>query len=121
MTGPHEIFTHFRGWAGEAAPGILLDWIGSKTTAEIAGLEWVPHSLTGAGAPPVDEEYFEWIDVLEMARGPMVFTPSWKSAPAMAAGPRARRPPLAKRAKGSDLGWRKPRRNMSSKFTRSWR
>ena len=57
----HEVFSRFRGWTGDVHASLVVGWIGEKIPAAFVA------------APPVDrfpgfnEEYFEWIDVLEAA------------------------------------------------------
>ena len=67
MIEQHPIFSRFQGWNGDAPEGFFVDWIGDKVPAELFGREWAPSVGSAADFPPFSEEYFEWIDLLEMA------------------------------------------------------
>jgi len=58
------VFQHFHPYAGPAQPGFEVDFLGCRTRQEC-----LPVALrTGVPAtsyPPVDEEYPEWVDLLE--------------------------------------------------------
>lgn len=68
LQSQHPVFSDFRGWSGQAPEGLSVHWIGDKTPARFYGQPWQPHARSGVEYPPFDEEYFEWIDVLEGAR-----------------------------------------------------
>jgi FkbM family methyltransferase len=60
-------FTKFNPWVGEVAPGWTVNWLGVRTRASIqsnsaaaGGPVRVEHT-----APPVSEDFFEWLSVLE--------------------------------------------------------
>ena len=75
MTDPdiqhHEVFSRFRRYGGKIPRGYEMDFLGTQTSHEfISGLRGVgpyPQGGTAQGFPypPPDEEYFEWIDLLE--------------------------------------------------------
>ena len=75
MTGPviqhHEVFSRFRRYSGKIPPGYEMDFLGTQSNHEfMSGLRGVgpcPQGGTAQGFPypPLDEEYFEWIDLLE--------------------------------------------------------
>jgi len=65
----HEIFSRFRKWTGTVPPGIVADFLGTKTRTSY----YTPENLApvareeSPALPDFDEEYFEWIDLLEAA------------------------------------------------------
>lgn len=66
MTTPHPIFSRFTAFKGEAASGCDRDFIGSS----IRRAFWAAPPRDSAiqvesPLPAFDEEYFEWIDLLE--------------------------------------------------------
>jgi FkbM family methyltransferase len=66
----HPIFAKFRGYSGSLPVGVSCDWIGSLYRPE-----WLPLGHVQSGFPILNEEYFEWIDLLEAvtaARGRFV-------------------------------------------------
>jgi len=64
----HNVFSRFQGWSGEVPEGLLVEWLGDRVPAALLGRRWTPRVRSAAAsAPAFDEEYFEWIDVLEMA------------------------------------------------------
>jgi FkbM family methyltransferase len=66
MISNHPIFEKFKGFAGEAAAGYDRDFIGSSIRQEFWGGAQRPTAMqVEAPYPAFDEEYFEWIDVLE--------------------------------------------------------
>lgn len=63
----HPVFASFPRWSGTVRPGCAANWVGTMTNLEYRGL-----SRSGSRArvirprlPPLEEEYFEWIDLLE--------------------------------------------------------
>src|SRR5437868_2856291 len=68
----HPVFSHFRRWEGPGEAGYDVSFLGAK----IADKYWsasrrdstVPE-LVKPALPCFDEEYFEWIDLLEAVRG----------------------------------------------------
>lgn len=63
----HEVFSHFAPFSGEVAAFRQHDFLGTTVRREfVAGLLCYPEPITVQGRfPAFDEEYFEWIDVLE--------------------------------------------------------
>jgi FkbM family methyltransferase len=63
----HEIFSRFRRWSGVAPAGFEFDFLGTRNrTAFFAMMQPRPNDRDESpGYPPFDEEYFEWIDLLE--------------------------------------------------------
>jgi FkbM family methyltransferase len=66
MISHHPIFDHFSPYAGLVEAGAAVDFIGAK-----AAWRFLPSTqsrevgFVQLSKPPVDEEYFEWIDILE--------------------------------------------------------
>ena len=65
MPGHHPVFSQFKSFHGEVPAGYGVDFLGTKTRAQfVQGLEtWC--GLKETLYPDPDEEYFEWIDLLE--------------------------------------------------------
>jgi FkbM family methyltransferase len=65
----HEIFSRFRRWSGVVPAGFEVDFLGSKSrTSYFRMMKEQPNDRHEAPEYPlVDEEYFEWIDLLEAA------------------------------------------------------
>src|SRR5579863_6401625 len=63
----HKVFSHFKPFRGEVPPGYGIDFLGVKTHLDfVAGMYTYPAgTILETGYPMVNEEYFEWIDVLE--------------------------------------------------------
>jgi len=69
----HEVFSRFRQWSGEIPEGYHADFLGTQARHEFtAGLrEDVPvpcpprRTIQDYPYPLLDEDYFEWIDLLE--------------------------------------------------------
>jgi FkbM family methyltransferase len=63
----HPAFARFRLWEGNVDPGWVVNWIGVRTRVAVqsdhAGFPTPTH--VKPELPPLSEEYFEWIDVLE--------------------------------------------------------
>jgi FkbM family methyltransferase len=69
----HPVFDRFPRWSGDVDAGWSVNFLGVRTRDEFSA------GMTGAVAserrsietayPPFDEEYFEWIDVLEAVEG----------------------------------------------------
>jgi FkbM family methyltransferase len=75
----HPIFDRYPPWAGEVDAGRSANFLGVVTRDEyIARMSGVVPTAAGwlePAIPPVDEEYFEWIDVLEaVASAEVTFT-----------------------------------------------
>lgn len=56
----HPIFKKYVPWNGEVEPGFITNFLGVRTRLEFWPKEWYAHLNPG-----FNEEYFEWIDVLE--------------------------------------------------------
>lgn len=69
--GQHPIFQSYANFMGPKSKGCEIDFIGCKHLAHYVPSDYVEKSeeITeySATLPAVDEEYFEWIDVLESA------------------------------------------------------
>lgn len=68
MPRHHEVFSHFKPFSGEAPAAYHVDFLGTKIRHEyIAGLvSGCPEAQVIRDLYPCfDEEYFEWIDLLE--------------------------------------------------------
>jgi FkbM family methyltransferase len=66
MISNHPIFQKFKGFAGEAAAGCDRDFIGSSIRQDFWGGQPRASAIrVEVPNPAFDEEYFEWIDVLE--------------------------------------------------------
>ena len=69
MVKHHQIFDEYGGFTGERPAGVIVDWIGARFCGlwdrqpEIPGAEHF-----NAPLPAFDEEYFEWIDLLEAVK-----------------------------------------------------
>lgn len=65
----HEIFSSFQRWSGCVPAGFDVDFLGSKhRTAYVTMSQPQPQERDATPEhPPFDEEYFEWIDLLEAA------------------------------------------------------
>ncbi len=64
----HEIFSRFKRWNGYAPPECQVDFLGTVTRMSfVAGMAPAapPDGLLDVPYPPFDEEYFEWISLLE--------------------------------------------------------
>jgi FkbM family methyltransferase len=70
MPGPHHpIFDRYEPWSGEVDGGWSANFLGVRTrdvfTAGMAGVVASERRGVETGYPAFDEEYFEWVDVLE--------------------------------------------------------
>jgi FkbM family methyltransferase len=67
----HPVFDRFEPWSGEVGPGWDVNFLGVRTREEFtAGMNAIVSSESGwvnTDYPHFDEEYFEWVDVLEAA------------------------------------------------------
>jgi FkbM family methyltransferase len=63
----HEIFSRFQRWSGIAPAGFEIDFLGTRSrTAFFSMMQARPHDRDESPAyPAFDEEYLEWIDLLE--------------------------------------------------------
>jgi FkbM family methyltransferase len=63
----HEVFSEFRRWSGEVSAGFEIDFLGTRNRTDFYSLMHAqPHDRYEVPSyPHFDEEYFEWIDLLE--------------------------------------------------------
>jgi hypothetical protein len=65
----HEVFEGFRCWSGQVPSGFEADFLGSRYRTAYFKLSTPQADARYAPSyPPFDEEYFEWIDLLEAVR-----------------------------------------------------
>jgi FkbM family methyltransferase len=67
MPNHHTVFHHFCPFSGRVPAGYGFDFLGTRIRSQfVAGLYTYPaNTFLETSYPAVDEEYFEWIDVLE--------------------------------------------------------
>jgi FkbM family methyltransferase len=67
MQHHHQVFKHFSTYRGTVPPGYGIDFLGTKISSKfVKGLYTPPEGVEVTTAyPESDEEYFEWIDLLE--------------------------------------------------------
>jgi FkbM family methyltransferase len=65
MTNQHPIFEQFSAYAGPVPEGCQTDYLGTNTRCEFVANTAPSPSEVQMGYPPIDEEYFEWVDILE--------------------------------------------------------
>lgn len=63
----HEVFTRFECWQGDVEPGFAPNFLGVMTRGTFSPLLTACDKMTYVSTtyPAFDEEYFEWVDVLE--------------------------------------------------------
>jgi FkbM family methyltransferase len=63
----HQVFSHFHPFSGEVPAFNQVDFLGARIRQEfVASLSVSPRAqFVTTGYPPIDEEYTEWIDLLE--------------------------------------------------------
>lgn len=63
----HPIFEHYQCWSGIVPAGRIVNFLGILTRSSYFNLHAVTSEDISVATeyPPFDEEYFEWIDVLE--------------------------------------------------------
>lgn len=61
----HPVFEKFSPYSGKVPEGCQTDYMGTRTRCEFVADAAPSPSEVQMGCPPVDEEYFEWIDILE--------------------------------------------------------
>ena len=66
--GSAEIFSAFTPFKGSAPAGVFANWLGDMSPENVLGQPWKPNGLPGNPLPQIDEEIFEYVDVLESAR-----------------------------------------------------
>ena len=66
----HEVFEGFRCWSGQVPSGFEADFLGSRYRTAYFRLSTPQADARYAALsyPPFDEEYFEWIDLLEAVK-----------------------------------------------------
>lgn len=73
MVNHHQIFQNFRCWKGEVQPGFSHDFLGVVTRISYFSLfgqeGYEEKRYVEASYPPFDNEYFEWVDLLEAVVG----------------------------------------------------
>jgi len=66
MTRLHPVFYNFQPFSGIVESGFQVDFIGAKSRCEFqAGATALPTTYIQTEYPAIDEEYFEWVDILE--------------------------------------------------------
>ena len=61
----HPVFEEFSPYSGPVPEGCQIDFIGAITRCEFVEISRPFPSEVQLAYPSVDEEYFEWIDILE--------------------------------------------------------
>ena len=61
----HPVFEKFSPYSGPVPEGCQTDYMGTRTRCEFVADAAPSPSEVQMACPPVDEEYFEWIDILE--------------------------------------------------------
>lgn len=61
----HPVFDKFSAYSGPVPEGCQTDYIGTRIRCEFVATTTPSPSVVQMACPPVDEEYFEWIDILE--------------------------------------------------------
>jgi len=61
----HPVFEKFSAYLGPVPEGCQTDYIGARMRCEYVATTTPSPSEVQMGPPPLDEEYFEWIDILE--------------------------------------------------------
>jgi FkbM family methyltransferase len=71
MSPQHPVFSSFQAFRGEVPPYYAVDFLGTKIRAQfVAGITASSaHEVVQTYSPEFDEEYFEWIDLLESVVG----------------------------------------------------
>jgi FkbM family methyltransferase len=68
MNEIHPVFAHFPPYSGVCEQGFSIDFLGSKVRTEFVSGAVASGTNVTTQYPPLDEEYFEWIDILESVR-----------------------------------------------------
>ena len=63
LSGHHKIFSRFRPWSGNVPAGFVVDFLGTRSRTDYFTM--LRQELNSPCYPAIDEEYFEWIDLLE--------------------------------------------------------
>lgn len=61
----HDCFLHFEPWRGTVNSGYEVNFLGALWKEEYYKPEISPERFVQTEYPPFDEEYFEWIDLLQ--------------------------------------------------------
>jgi len=61
----HHVFSKFDCWKGYVGPGFSANFLHVRTRSYFAGWEDLGGQFVATELPAFDEEYFEWIDLLE--------------------------------------------------------
>ena len=63
----HQVFSRFQSFCGSVPAGYSVDFLGTKTHRQVGlGMASYPEGArVETSTPAIDEEYFEWIDLLE--------------------------------------------------------
>jgi hypothetical protein len=61
----HRIFSRFRRWSGRVPAGFAVDFLGTTYKTEYFTMWEQQERYEAPQHPAFDEEYFEWIDLLE--------------------------------------------------------
>ena len=66
----HPVFTKVPRWSGSVRPGMTANWLGTVTRSLYNNGNSAPTGkILAPYIPSVGEEYFEWIDLLEIGFG----------------------------------------------------
>ena len=69
FAGHHPVFTEFKPFNGIVSTDYEVDYIGSRTHKDILPqFEPRANTMVASSIPPVDEEYFEWIDIFSSVK-----------------------------------------------------
>ncbi|MDB5311012.1 MAG: methyltransferase FkbM family [Gemmataceae bacterium] len=65
MLSHHPVFNKFKRWQGHVPNGYQVNFLGVLTNTLFADWPESPRGIVSPSYPDFDEEYFEWIDLLE--------------------------------------------------------
>jgi FkbM family methyltransferase len=65
--GHHAVFDLYEPFSGHMAEGFSYSFLGDRFRAEFGGWSRPPAAFANLTPPPMDEEYLEWLDILEAA------------------------------------------------------
>jgi FkbM family methyltransferase len=69
FAGHHPIFNEFKPFNGKVSTDYEVDYIGALTHKDVLPqFEPRTNEMVTSSTPPVDEEYFEWIDILSSVK-----------------------------------------------------
>lgn len=66
--GNHQVFDFFENRAGSSSETLRCDYIGTLTDRRFDGVKFDFLAEKNLSIPDVNEEYFEWIDILQSAK-----------------------------------------------------